>query len=68
MENWITEFIGEHGYFGVCFLLLGKYIPSDSIRNYIDIQWICDGFYYNDENGRHHCRYYWFGCWCDGSL
>lgn len=38
MENWITEFIGEHGYFGVCFLLLLENIfppiPSEIILTF----------------------------------
>ncbi|MFC5605096.1 DedA family protein [Sporosarcina koreensis] len=38
MENWITEFISEHGYFGVCFLLLIENIfppiPSEIILTF----------------------------------
>lgn len=38
MEKWIVEFIGEHGYFGVCFLLLIENvfppIPSEIILTF----------------------------------
>ena len=38
MDNWIMEFIGEHGYFGVCLLLLVENvfppIPSEVILTY----------------------------------
>ncbi|WP_252501730.1 DedA family protein [Sporosarcina sp. Marseille-Q4943] len=38
MDNWITEFISEHGYFGVCFLLLIENIfppiPSEIILTF----------------------------------
>ncbi|MDN4606199.1 DedA family protein [Sporosarcina highlanderae] len=38
MENWIMEYIGEHGYFGVCFLLLLENIfppiPSEIILTF----------------------------------
>ncbi|WP_432363298.1 DedA family protein [Sporosarcina sp. UB5] len=38
MDNWVTEFIGEHGYFGVCFLLLIENIfppiPSEIILTF----------------------------------
>ena len=66
MENWITEFMSQFGYFGVFLLIMIENIfppiPSEVILTF-------GGFMttYSDmtQSRRHHCGDGWIGCWGD---